>query len=494
VSRAKIIIITPAIVVFAGFCFVLSLFYIGSWLSGMHEHLLLDSQAVSNTELNAQLKAIERRLAANEDARQVMILPEGELFANSFYGYSLINMSLSRPFDDKFRNHSCSQIEKLLFKIKTMAERHPFSLNANLKPKGGIIFAGHLNLLRAGYVLLGGKRREIIEEFHQNSTKLNEAFLESVVPFPECYPGFTWAEDAIFALESLRLHDVIFRSDYSKARDAWLAWVKNHLDTESGMMVSQVNPQTGNIEDGPRGMALSWALAFLPQLDKEFATLQYARFQRDWFVPFGGMLGINEWYQGKEKPTKFHAGYVVLGLGMAASGIGIATCRANGDYVDWHKLLRSLETFGFPTISISGEKTYFFGQCLLADELALWGKTICRWDRPQANLKSIAPQSRHGYDDFCLSFVLACLLSIVCMWYLARLLIILLNDKTLIRPPWQRVTVIAFVLQLLACAAVLYPAISWIQIIMFMSVLILLEEATIRPRIVTNIFYDSQPE
>ncbi len=171
----------------------------------------------------------------------------------------------------------------------------------------------------------------------------------------------TWAEDAIFALESLRLHDLIFHSDYSKARYAWLSWLKNHLDKESGMMVSQVNPRSGEIDDGARGSALSWALAFLPQLDEEFARSQFAKFRESWFVPFGGMLGIYEWYKGKEKPTQFHVGPVVFGLGAAASGIGIAACKANEDYVSWHKLLRSLETFGFPLITIHGEKGIFWG-------------------------------------------------------------------------------------------------------------------------------------
>ncbi len=494
VKRAKIIIITPASLVFAGFCFVLFLIYVGSWLSGMYEHLSLDSLAMSNTELNAQLRAIERRLAASEDVLQVMLLPEGELFANSFYGYSLINLSLSRPFDDQFRKHSRLQLEKLLAKIKAMEDKYPFTLNAKLKYKGGIIMAGHTNLLRAGYALLGGENSEIIEAFHQSSATLNEAFVESPVPFPECYPGFTWAEDAIFALESLRLHDVLFASDYSKARYAWLHWLKNHLDSQSGMMVSQVNPQTGKIEDGPRGSALSWALAYLPQLDEEFARSQFARFHQEWFVPFCGMLGINEWYRGQEKPTKFYTGHVIFGLGAAASGIGIAACRANGDYVDWHKLLRSLETLGLPVLGINGEKTYFFGQCLIADELALWGKTLCRWDKPDTIVQSVSQQPRNGYDAFSLTFFAACLLSIVITWYFVRLMIFLVTDKTLTRPVWQRATIIAFVIQLLACTALLCPTISWIQIFIFMAIVVFLEELTIRPPIVAHIFYNSPPK
>jgi len=489
-KKIQIQIVTPALLVFVGFCFALTLLYVNSWLSSMYEHLSLDSHLISKTELNSQLKGIERRLAAKEDELQVLLLPEGKLFANSFYGFALINMSLSNPADTGFRSHALRQLEKLLATIKAMEESYPFSGNAKIKPAGGIIIAGHSNLLRAGYVLLGGDNSAIIEDFHRSSAALNDAFLVGPVPFPECYPGLTWAEDAIFALESLRLHDLIFHSDYTKARCAWLLWMKNHLDKESGMMVSQVNPQTGEIEDGPRGSALSWALTFLPQLDQDFARLQFARFRDKWFVSFAGMLGIYEWYEGKEKPTKFHTGPVVFGLGSAASGIGIAACRANEDYASWHKLLRSLETIGFPLSHIHGEKNYFWGQWLLADELALWGKTICRWDKPHNLTPKINQQpNRQSHDTFIFTFLGACLLSIVVILFFNRLLIFLIFDRSVQRPAWQRATIIAFVFQLLACAIfALFPAISWMQVLLFMAVVTLLEELTIRPSIVAKIF------
>ncbi len=47
--------------------------------------------------------------------------------------------------------------------------------------------------------------------------------------------------------------------------------------------------------DRKQQCALSWALAFLPNIDPQFAASQFARFRRDWFVPFAGMLGIYEW-------------------------------------------------------------------------------------------------------------------------------------------------------------------------------------------------------
>jgi hypothetical protein len=407
ISKTKIEILTPARLVLAVFSLTIALICCASWLSGMYEHLQLDAPEINSAELTAQLHSVERRLTAGEDELQVLVLPEGKLFANSFYGYTLINMCQSRKSDIALQEHALSQLEKLLTKIKTMEDQQPFVLNTNLKPKGGIILAGHANLLRAGYVILGGHNSQIIEDFHSCSALLKDAFLAGKAPFPECYGGYTWAEDAVFALESLRLHDVLFKTDYSIASSAWLSWIKSHLDGASRMMVTEIDPQTGWIIDGPRGCALSWALAFMPQLDAQFSRSQFDRFRKSWFVPFAGMLAVREWYQGKAQPTKFQAGPVVLGLGAAASGIGIAACRANGDYASWHRLLRSLETLGFPLWSPSGEKCYFWGNCLLADELALWGKTICRWDDPKpAPINQVAGQTKSGFHHhvpYCMS-------------------------------------------------------------------------------------------
>lgn len=454
----------------------------------MYEHMDLTAQEVSKTELDAELRSIERRLSEGEDVRMAFIIPEAGLFANSFYGYSLINISLSDKVSQEFREHSRQQLQKLIEKISAMKDVQPYVINANLKPPGGIILAGHTNLLRAGYVIIGGKNKQIIEDFHHGSEELSAAFLAGRVPFPECYPGYTWAQDSIFALESLRLHDHLFKTDYSRARNRWFTWMKEHVDPESKMMVTQISPD-GEILDGPRGCAIAWALAFMPQLDPEFAHQQFAQFRsEDWFKIFGGMLGIREWYRGVEKPTQFHTGPVLFGLGAAASGIGIAACRSNGDYASWNRLLRALETLGFPYAKC-GEKSYYFNQCLLADVLALWGKTICRWDSRSA--PATVQWNPIHQDGFFGTFACACLASlgvnILLIWRVA----FLCKDRNLIRPQWQPATVLAFVLQAsVLLALMLVPSFPWTLAIVFSAVIDVFEELTIRPAIVRAIFFE----
>lgn len=461
----------------------------------MFEHMDTAGHDVPVAELDAQLKSISRRLSGGEDELQSFIIPEGKLFSNTFKGYALVNMAVTvHRNNESFRMRAQKELLDIISKLQAMSLKHPFNLNEKLDPKNGIIMAGHTNLLRAGYILIGGADPRLIRDFHDSSARIYASFLSGPTPFPECYPGLAWAQDAVFALESLRLHDVLYKTDNSAAYKRWSSWLKEHPDSECGMMVSQVNVKTGSIDDGARGCAIAWALGFLPNIDRDYASHQYRLFREKWFVPFGGMLGVHEWYQGREKPTTFFSGPVVFGLGAAASGIAIGACRANSDRVSWHMLLRSLETFGLPMWHPSGEKSYFAGQCLLADSLALWGKSVCKWDDPES--AAARSQNEAGTpnwvqaESFSITFAMACLLAGLASGAIARRQYKAVLDPGAVRPAWCRVTVTACAVQcvsLLLCLCL--PQFTWIQALILMAVTDMLEEMTLRPRIVAEIFY-----
>jgi hypothetical protein len=117
------------------------------------------------------------------------IFPEGYLFSNTFYGFSLINMAVAQPRDSDFSNMARSELERLIPLAEEAAVSPPFDENKNLSPQGGIIPAGHTNLLRADYCLLDGRKTEIIEKYHQQSAFLHELFLKSPVCSLETYSG-----------------------------------------------------------------------------------------------------------------------------------------------------------------------------------------------------------------------------------------------------------------------------------------------------------------
>jgi hypothetical protein len=509
---SKVSITSPGRILFSIFCVVLAVWFSVGWLFSMVSSVSLARQEIVDWELDAQMRSIERRLSIGEDEILILLIPEGTLFCNTLYGFGLISLALTRERNSNspeqksvFKQKVLDRIEWLLGRVEKLEQRHPFTLNTKLKPSGGIIIAGHGNLLRAGYARLGGSNPKILSKFDARSKEIYDAFVTGKTAFPECYEGHTWAQDSVFALESLRIHDQLRGTTYSAAYRRWVKSIEQHIDPTTGLMVAQIDPLTDKNIDGSRGCALSWGLAYMPGFAQAFSASQYPKFKSEWFVPLLGGLAIYEWNHGKSTPTNFHAGPVVFGLGAAASGIGIAACRANQDSVSWNKLLRSLEFFGIPTINCAGEKSYFFNLTLLSDVVAFWGKTITPWDskvgsnsaspeRLQQNPTTQSrPASAQFLDRFVIAIATAAVLSLTSILLLTKRSWLLIANKESFKPGWNRATIVVFALHCLSILLFLFcPTLTWMQILVFMAIADLLEELSIRPGIIGKMYSDNQ--
>ncbi|MBX9695576.1 MAG: hypothetical protein K2Z81_24545 [Cyanobacteria bacterium] len=481
----KIRIVTPGTIVMHVFMLLVLLMQSFSTISGMVSHLDLSKQNVAEAEIKAQLRSIKRRLLSGEDEFQGMIMPEGIFLSNVFYGYSLVNLALSQPTNAALKEEALREVERLVIKLKPFYKRTPFCQTQRSLP-GGVIYQGNINRLRAGYALLGGTNPEIIKDFHEGGKLLYLAFSEIDPPFPESFWGLTWPVDGVPALDALRLHDLLYKTDSSTVFRSWTGWLKAHLDPKTKLMIAQAGVNDDSIVDGTRGCAMSWTLALLPPLDEQFDKAQYEIFRTQWFQPFGwGFLGINEWYHAEEMPSDFKPGPVVGGLGAAATGLGIAATRVNGDYSSWHKILRSLELLGLPLYTIYGEKSYFLGQSLLCDTIALWGKTIVHWQAqiPTSSFTAISD------DNFFFSIAACLLISVLACGLLLARTLSLIRSEQYTRPERTRLIVGVALFQSALLGLWLFtPLLAWMQAFIIMAIANLLEEMTIRPKIVSRLF------
>lgn len=488
-ERFQIRIVSPGLVALNVFVLALVLMHGGSIVSALYANRDTSLNAVSSAEIDQSLRSIKRRLSAHEDRLQALLLPEGGFLCNVFYGYSLVNLALVKD-TDQARQAVCTELEQVISQAESYGDQRPFNWK-DISTRGGIIFSGNVNRLRAGYALLGGSDPKILNEFHSNSKLISYAFAKANPPFPESFPGLSWPVDGICALDSLRLHDMIYKTTYFQVQESWLNWLKIHLDPESGLMVAQVDPKSGKIIDRARGCAMSWSLALLPgMVDQQFCKEQYSRFKHDWFVPFGpGLLGVREWYQGKERPTDYLPGPVWGGLGAAATGLGMAASHANGDFQSWHQILAGLNTFGIPLSTVYGEKSYFCGQSLLCDVLALWGKTVIPW-----SAAPFSPRAEPGSEAATSSTLL--MAAILVMFSLCTIMIFRL--KTLLFAPdcvrpRGRTTVFVAAIQLLLIGLWLFtPLLGSIQVLLIMVVIVLLEEISLRPAILAQKMRETQ--
>ncbi|MBX9690239.1 MAG: hypothetical protein K2X27_26235 [Candidatus Obscuribacterales bacterium] len=379
---------------FRAFVFLCMLNFSASWLIGLFS-MNEPSEAYMQMDIAGQRKCIERRLASGEAYLQGLLQPEGALFCYAFYGFSLVDSAVENNHDPRLRQAVIEKLEKLIPQIDQCCSEYPFTACKNIAPSGGIIAAGCANLLRAGYAYLGGQKADLLKTFHNNSAAIAESYRISKSPFLESFPNLRWPVDNLAALESLRLHDRLYKSKYfSQSSKRFIDWLSNNTDRESGMMIAQVD-ESGKILDVPRGCALSWSLAFLQGIAPELDRQQYALYRKKWLIKVLGTAGFREWWPGQEKFSSIKEGPVLFDIGAAASGLGIAATHAHKDKSALTGLLRGLEAIGFPSWNLQGEKSYLGQFFLLGDVLALWGKTCVPWDQenPQSEFPDLQLQN-----------------------------------------------------------------------------------------------------
>lgn len=407
--------LTASSVIIRLFWFLTLVQFVVSWQLSLFNLASYPSTDYLKWEIQGQRKSIERRIREGGAYWQHIYQPEGMLFVYAFYGYTLLGLSLQDEQNHELRKDVLHQLEFLIPKAEDAFNAFPFSYCEKMAPRGGIIAAGNANLMRAGYVLAGGDKKEIVDGFHRGSEELAKAYAASPQPALLSFPHMEerWAVDNCSAIESLRLHDKIYTTDFFKtAAGRFLKHVESNIDPSSGMTNAGVKTD-GSLADVPRGCALSWSLAILPGPMPEFAEKQYELYRRNWFVPVLGMGGLREWWQGQEKYSKIPEGPVVFGVGAAASGLGIVTTKVHRDHDAWLCLCRGLESIGFPSWNVMGEKSYFGELFLLADVIALWGKTACVWDQTHEFNTWADPAQQHWADLRLDAFIIPLVLSVL---------------------------------------------------------------------------------
>ena len=249
--------------------------------------------------------------------------------------------------------------------------------------------------------------------------------------------------------------------------------MRSCLDPQDGLIPTLLDKHA-EILQRPRGCAMSWMLAFMPQFAPTFAKEQYARYSRTWSISALGMQFFREWPTGSWDVIDSDSGLVVGDAGMAATGVGIAATRANRDFYSCQRQQRAVEYLGLPTWSLAGEKTYFLRRLLVADVLALWGKTITSW-RPKVSetsnsLKRIDHQTTNDSWMNLVSFAgIAVLILAFSIWMLRKRL----REFRARKPIWSKLTVCCFSLQL--AASLLYIFFSDFILLAAMAILTVIE-------------------
>ncbi len=313
-------------------------------------------------------------------------LPEGELFVLTFSGYALQNIAETTG-DAQDIARANRVVRTLLPRIDTLLSRKPYSRMAHRQPRGGVCWFAGQNLLRGRLIALSGKdaTAEEVRRFHADSATLHRLFLASPNTLLETHPNQTWPVDNLFGHASLALHDRLYGTRYDEAFARFRGLMQRTAHQPSGGLMPSFLHLDGRARDVPRGCAMSWSLAVLPELDARFSDAQWRTYRRTFFGCAGGLCLVREYPVGHARGADNDSGPIVGGYGMSATAFALAAARANGDAETAASLRRVGTLLGLPAVTPHGTR-YWGGAVDLFQVLALWTRTV-----PLASAQPSAP-------------------------------------------------------------------------------------------------------
>lgn len=199
------------------------------------------------------------------------------------------------------------------------------------------------------------------------------------------YPGSPmWPADQAVALLAMKLFDVTHGTTlHEEPLRGFLRTVRRLADTQTGLFPSSVSHIANATV--PRGCAAMFASAYLAQLDPAAAYDQYVRARESFRVDVLGLGGFREWPIDRSGPADVDSGPIVLGVGVAATGLGLAPARIFGDDVAYTVIRRTVLFFGLPAFWSSRG---YLAAPLLGEAILFDGRTARSWF---AKAPTIAP-------------------------------------------------------------------------------------------------------
>lgn len=189
---------------------------------------------------------------------------------------------------------------------------------------------------------------------HRIAEALSHEFAQNQQGILPSYPDMWWITDNLPALSALVRYDRLFQKELSKVKDCFLKSVQAHYLDGKGLMSSYIDPIKRRPLQGARGVGICYALHFLIDIDSEFARQQYELAKRAFFRSTLGLAAIREFPEGVQEEFDIDSGLVVLGLGISASGFGIAAAAVMKDEQMAIELLKSSALAGLPKFEDNG--------------------------------------------------------------------------------------------------------------------------------------------
>ena len=322
-----------------------------------------------------------RHMVRDENAAQSMqkVFPEGGCFTVTLYGLAWTNLAAHFDIDQDMRN---AAIREAMWAIEQYDEPHVAGPFTTTQVRNGVFWLGQRNLVIGQLLAImpqATRPPALVQEFHDNSRSLAQAFLASPTAHLDSYPQLCWPADNVTALASLLIHDDIYATEYRAAFNYWKTWTKAHADPLTGLPAGHLVSMTGQLLQPARGCANSWMLALISQMEPTAARDMYELYQRHFLISRLGISVFREYPKDMSLGADIDSGPIILEAGVTATGVGLAAALSNGDLQtaeDIYGLAATLGLKGNEKHADHRGTRYLFGGLPVGDAFLTWAHTL----------------------------------------------------------------------------------------------------------------------
>jgi hypothetical protein len=325
-----------------------------------------------NTEVLAQLYFLEHRLKLGAGEEMQGIYPEGFIFITALYGLTWADFLENINSKDTILQKGISQLDWAIQQINQENVKKQFG--EDLELEYGAFYNGWRAYLMGKKLSLQKKYvidSLAIREFQMACEKIFSAYAQSQSIFLDSYIHNAWPADNVVCIAALRLHDRLYPPRYQRFIKNWIEKVKQKLDKQTGLIPHYVANKSKDVLTEARGSSQSLILAFLPEIDSQFAKNQFVKYKQHFLAHRLSLPGILEYPQGFKGKGDIDSGPVIWGVGGAASIVGIRACLKNKDINLAWQIRNCVEAFGLP-LKFGGQKFYLLGSLPMADAFIAW--------------------------------------------------------------------------------------------------------------------------
>ncbi len=245
------------------------------------------------------------------------------------------------------KERSCTRAQDLIM-LALSRRVSPYKTTGLRLPSrlaGHVLYLTHLN------IILGAQERICRHGAHFKLNRRVSQYLagqsQNRWAHARSYPGRSqrWPADQAALLFSLWLFDHNYGGSGSVSEEPirrWLEYVSGPgMSRVYDLPVSEVTGAT-KTSAIPRGCALSFMVRYMAAFAPHRAKTQWEKYTKDFTVNVFILRGLREWPPGYDGPIDADSGPIIMGVGAAATGLGMGAAQSVGDAITHARLLRTM--------------------------------------------------------------------------------------------------------------------------------------------------------